>query len=179
MPHLVRVVDATSEFTGKLCAWLFFAVGLFITYEIFVRNDLVRALLGTAPTIWVDEVSRIIQVWVAYLAPAYLLKNRGMITIEVMLKDPTTLARRLAETLAIAMLFVFAGVAVYYGFGIWLKATLAGHTTDSFLAPPIWLTYGSIWTGFSLLILQGIVELYRIWTVGIPGSPGDPLEGAH
>ncbi len=101
MPHLVRVVDATSEFTGKLCAWLFFAVGLFITYEIFVRNDLVRALLGTAPTIWVDEVSRIIQVWVAYLAPAYVLKNRGMITIEVMLKDPTTLARRLAETLAI------------------------------------------------------------------------------
>ena len=179
MNLIVRLIDTSSEFTGKLCAWALFAVGLCITYEISVRSDIARALLGTAPTIWVDEVSRIIQVWVAYLAPAYVMKNRGMITIEVALKDPESMARRVAETLGIFMLFIFAGVAAYFGFELWLKATLAGHTTDSFLAPPKWLTHSAVWVGFSLFIAQGFAELYRIWTIGIQEPNNDPLTGSH
>ena len=179
MNSIVRLIDFSSEFTGKLCAWALFAVGFFITYEISVRSDIARALFGTAPTIWVDEVSRIIQVWVAYLAPAYVMKNRGMITIEVTLKDPTSIARRVAETLGVCMLFIFAGVAAYYGFELWLKATLAGHTTDSFLAPPKWLTHAAVWVGFSLLIAQGFAEIFRIWTVGIPKPNENPVTDSH
>ena len=179
MKFIVSLIDATSEFTGKFCAWALFAVGLFITYEISVRSDIARAFLGTAPTIWVDEVSRIIQVWVAYLAPAYVMKHREMITIEIMFKNPASLWRRLAETLGILMLFIFSGVAAYYGFELWLKATLAGHTTDSFLAPPKWLTHAAVWVGFLLFIAQGSAELYRIWTIGIPEQDDDPLLGSH
>ena len=177
MNPILHFVDSMSEFAGKLCAWSLFAVGLFITYEITVRSDIALGLLGTAPTIWVDEVSRIIQVWVAYLAPAYVMKHREMITIEIALQDPSTLARRLAETLGIIMLFIFAGTATFFGFELWLKATLAGHTTDSFLAPPKWLTHGSIWVGFSLLIAQGAADMWRIWTVGIPDTK--PLDSEH
>ena len=179
MAALIHIVDEITEFVGKFCAWMYFAIGLFITYEIFVRNDFVRAALGTAPTIWVDEVSRIMQIWAAYLGAAYVLKKREMITIEVAFKDPNSLARRLVETLAILMLFIFAGVTTYYGFQLWLKSTLAGHTTDSFLAPPKWLTHASVWVGFALLIIQGIVELYRLWSDGVPTPSDDPLDGAH
>lgn len=179
MSAIVRVVDAISESAGKLCAWMFFAIGLFITYEIIVRNDVVRALLGTAPTLWVDEISRVMQVWAAYLAGAYVLKHREMVTIELLLKDHTTVARRLSETFALVVLLVFAGVATYYGFGLWLKSTLAGHTTDTFLAPPKWLTHGAVWVGFALLFLQGLAEIYKIWTVGIPAPEDDPVQGSH
>ena len=179
MSAFIRAIDGITELAGKLCAWMFFAIGLFITYEIIVRNDAMRALFGTAPTIWVDEVSRVMQVWAAYLAAAYVLKHREMVTIELILQDRTTLARRLAETVALLMLFIFAGVAAYYGFGLWLKSTLAGHTTDSFLAPPKWLTHGSVWIGFGLLFLQGFAELYKIWTYGIPAKSDDPLRGSH
>ncbi len=179
MSVLIRTIDAISELAGKLCAWMFFAIGLFITYEILVRSDAMRFLFGTAPTIWVDEVSRVMQVWAAYLAAAYVLKHREMVTIEIILNDPASLARRLAETLALIMMFIFAGAAVYYGFGLWLKSTLAGHTTDSFLALPKWLTHGSVWFGFGLLFLQGFAELYKIWTIGIPAKSDDPLRGSH
>lgn len=177
MSVVVRFIDGLSEFVGKLSAWMYFAIGLFITYEIFVRNDLVRQYLSTAPTIWVDEVSRIMQIWAAYLGAAVVLKNREMVTIEIAFKDPASLGRRLAETLAILMLFIFAGVATYYGFQLWLKATLAGHTTDSFLAPPRWLTHASVWMGFGLLFVQGVVELYKVWFIAIPAPSSDPLDG--
>ena len=167
----VRLIDGLSEITGKISAWALFAIGFFITYEIVMRYVFI------APTIWVDEVCRILQIWVVYLAAAYVLKHREMVTIEVILSDPTTLRRRLAETFAIAMLLLFAGVAMYYGFQLWLKATLAGHTTDTYLASPKWLTHAPVWVGSALLILQGLVELYRVWFEGIPED--DILEGAH
>jgi len=165
MQTIARIIDTLSELAGRLAAWTLFAIGLFITYEVVMRYAF------TAPTIWVDEVCRVLQVWVAYLAGAYVIKHHEMVTIEVVLKDPNSLLRRLAETLAILMLFIFAGTATYYGYVIWLKATLAGHTTDSFLAPPRWLTDASVWIGCGLMCLQGGVELWRVWTPGEISSP--------
>ena len=116
-----------------------------------------------APTIWVDEISRILQVWVVFLATPYVLKHREMISIDVLLREPNTLRRRLAESFSIVVLFVFMSVAVYYGFELWLKATLAGHTTDTYLAPPKWFTHAPVWVGGTLLLLQGVTQLVRVW----------------
>jgi TRAP-type C4-dicarboxylate transport system permease small subunit len=168
---LIRIIDSVSDFAGKLSAWALFAVGFFITFEIVMRY------VFTAPTIWVDEVSRILQVWVVYLAAAYALKNRSLVTIDLILSNPDTIWRRIAESISILVLFIFAGVACYYGFQLWLKATLAGHTTDTYLAPPKMLTHAPVWVGTALLILQGSVQLYRVWTEPIPED--DVMGGQH
>lgn len=171
MNRLIGFIDGLSEFFGKLCAWCLFAIGFFITFEVVMRY------LFNAPTVWVDEVSRVLQVWVVFLATAYVLKHREMITIEVMLRDPSTLRRRLAETFAIIVLMMFMGVAVYYGFELWLKSTLAGHTTDTYLAPPKWFTHAPVWFGGVLLMLQGLVQLIRVWTEEIPAD--DVMDASH
>ncbi len=168
---LARVVDGISEFTGQLCAWSLFLVGFFVTFEVVMRY------VFTAPTVWVDEISRIIQVWMVYLAAAYALKHREMVTIELILINTDTIWRRLAETFAIIMLFIFAGAACYYGFEIWLKSTLAGHTTDTYLAPPKMITHAPVWVGTALLMLQGAVELYRVWTEDLTEDGAG--EGSH
>ena len=157
-----RFIDGISELAGKVSAWCLFLIGFFITFEVIMRY------VFNAPTVWVDEISRVLQVWVVYLAAAYVLKHRQMVTIEVILNNPDTFWRRLAESFAIVILFLFAGVACYYGFEIWLKSTLAGHTTDTYLAPPKMLTHAPVWVGSILLILQGAVQLYRVWTGYMP-----------
>ena len=167
----MRVIDGITEFTGRLSAWCLFAIGFFITFEVVMRY------VFNAPTVWVDEVSRVLQVWVVYLATAYVLKHREMVTIELILGNPDSILRKLAESFAIVVLFVFAGVACYYGFQIWLKATLAGHTTDTYLAPPKMITHAPVWVGSTLLILQGSVQLIRVWTEDLPED--NILDGAH
>ncbi|MEM7194923.1 MAG: TRAP transporter small permease [Pseudomonadota bacterium] len=156
---LIRVVDTVSEFLGKLCSWCLFAIGFFITFEVVMRY------VFNSPTVWVDEISRVLQVWVVFLATPYVLKHREMITIDVFLRDPQTLNRRLAESFSIIVLFIFMSVAVYYSFEIWLKSTLAGHTTDTYLAPPKWFTHAPVWVGGAMLLLQGLAQLTRIWIV--------------
>ncbi len=171
MKLFISSIDAVSEFTGKISAWCLFVIGFFITYEVVMRH------VFTAPTIWVDEVSRILQVWVVFLAASYALKHRDMVTIEIILSDPNTLRRRLAETFAIFMLLIFAGTAAIYGYELWLKETLAGHTTETYLAPPRWFTDAPVWIGSVLLILQALVQLIRVWTEDLPED--DVLEGSH
>ncbi len=168
---IIKVIDGLSEIAGKLSAWALFAVGLFITFEVVMRYAF------NAPTIWVDEVSRVLQVWVVYLAAAYVLKHREMVTIDLILRNPNTLRRKVAGTVVFVMLFLFAITAGYFGFELWLKETLAGHTTDTYLAPPKALTHAPVWVGSLLLILQGGVELFRVWTGQIPED--DIMEGAH
>ena len=163
-----RLFDRITNATGLIAAWMFFALGLFITYEVVMRYVFI------APTIWVDEVSRIIQIWASCLAISYVLRHRKMIIIDALFKETGTRHRKLSDTFALLVTLFFAVVTAKFGFDIWLKSTLAGHTTDSLLAPPKWLTHASIWVGFALLSLQCLVEMVRVWTIGVPETDGAP-----
>ena len=154
----VRTVDTASEVTGRLAAWMFFATGLFVTFEVVMRYVL------TMPTVWVDEVSRIFQVWATYLAIAYVLKHRQHIIIDVAFRKPHTIHRHAVETFSLLVIIGFALIVAKYGWDVWLKSTLAGHTTDSYLAVPKLYIQSSIWVGFGLLALQAIAEIIKIWT---------------
>ena len=168
---MIKIIDQISELAGRFAAWMFFAVGLIITYEVFMRYVFI------APTIWVDETARIAQIWAAYLAGGFALKHREMIVIDIAFRDPTTRMRKIVETFSLIVIVIFCLVAAKYGFDLWLKATLRGHTTDSYLGTPKWLTHASIWVGFGLLLLQALVEIIKVWTIGIPEK--DVLDGAH
>lgn len=157
MKGFISGIDALSEAAGRIAAWIFFAIGLIVTYEVVMRYVFV------APTIWVDEVARIAQIWAAYLAAAFALKHHDMVVIDVAFKTPGTLGRKLCDTFALCVIGVFCFVTVYYGFELWFHATQRGHTTDTYLALPRWFTDASVWCGFGLLALQAVAELLRLW----------------
>ena len=154
----VRLADGLSEFTGRLAAWTFFAIGFCITYEVVMRYVFV------SPTVWVDEVARIGQIWAAYLSAAFVLKHRELIVIDVAFRKPGTLARRLVETFGLLVIAAVCFVAVRYGLELWFRATVRGHTTDTYLALPKWFTEASVWAGFAILGLQVLAELIKLWT---------------
>jgi len=159
---MIKIIDAITEFFGRFSAWLFFGIGIIVTYEVFMRY------VFTQPTIWVDEFSSVTQVWAAYIGVAFALKHKDMIVIDIAFRDPNTLIRRVLETFSLLIIITFSFVAIWYGFEIWLDSTMKGHRTDTYLALPKWFTQASIWVGFSLLFLQAVVEIVKVWTIGIP-----------
>ncbi|MCF6173367.1 MAG: TRAP transporter small permease, partial [Campylobacteraceae bacterium] len=82
--------------------------------------------------------------------------------------------RKILETFSLLIIIGFSLVTVYYGYQIWLDSTLKGHRTDTFLALPKWFTQASVWVGFSILFFQAIVEIIKVWTIGI--RPNDTQE---
>ncbi len=164
MNIFLGAMDFISEWVGKASAWLFFGVGFCITYEVFMRYAF------NSPTIWVDEVSSIIQVWATYAGLAYALKHKDMIIIDVIFRDPNTFGRKILESFGFLVIIAFCAVTVFYGFELWLDSTIKGHTTDTFLALPKWFTQASVWVGFTLLALQALVEFIKVWTIGVEQS---------
>jgi C4-dicarboxylate transporter, DctQ subunit len=164
MHRLAAVVDGLSELLGRIAAWSFLCVALIVFFEVVMRYAFLR------PTFWVAETAQIVQVFAVFLAAAYVLRHREMITIELLMRDHTTIRRKLAETLGIVMLMIFALPTIWYGFWMWHRVTLAGPASGTILNLPRWLTELPIWLGFALLALQALVELWRIWFVGIPPS---------
>lgn len=173
MRAIFSAIEKVTDVVGRFLGWALLVMGLLITYEVIMRYVFIM------PTIWVGEVSQQIQIWVVFLGAAYVLKNRDMVTIEILLNDHTSVWRKLAESFALLILLVMTVPAIWYGFEIWLRATRAGHTTDTFLGLPRWFTDASVWIGFLLLSLQAVVEFRKIWTVGIPAPSQDPLDSAH
>lgn len=137
---------------------MFFAIGLFVTFEVFMRYVLI------SPTIWVDEISRIFQVWAAFLAISYVLKHKSHIIIDVTFRDPDSIQRKVIDSFAMLVVIFFCVVVIKLGLAIWWKSTLAGHTTDSFLAVPKAFIQSAIWVGFGLMALQSMAEIIKIWT---------------
>jgi len=159
---MIKTIDFISEITGKIAAWLFFLIGLIITYEVFMRYVL------NMPTIWVDEVASITQIWATFLASSYALKHKNLIVIDIVFRDPFSISRKLSDTFSLVIIIIVSLITIYYGFDLWLHSTLKGHTTDSFLAIPKWFTQASIWIGFTFLLIQSFVEIFKVWKVPPP-----------
>ncbi|MEL6220019.1 MAG: TRAP transporter small permease subunit, partial [Pseudomonadota bacterium] len=83
-----RRFDQVSDAIGTVAAWMFFAIGLFVAWEVLLRYAF------NAPTIWVDEVSRVFQIWATLLAGAYLLRHRELILIDIFFRRRETATRK-------------------------------------------------------------------------------------
>ena len=130
----------------SMCAMVLTA--LVLTYSVVTRYFL------QVPTDWQDEASVFMLIGVTFFCAAYVQSLRGHIGIEA-------LASWLpASVNAARILFVDVVSMLFCGFFSWKSWTLFyeafhdGQTTSSTFAPPLWIPYGMMAFGMTLLVLQ-------------------------
>lgn len=146
-------VNQISEFCGKLAAWMFFIIAVMITYEVVARY------VFLAPTIWAEEMSQFFQIWATYLAAAYVLKHRKLISIDSVVSKFSPRTQWFFDLFSLTFIAVFCAVAIYYGSLILIESIQVGRATSTMMAVPKWMTESAIPIGFSLLLLQTIAEI--------------------
>ena len=157
MGRMLAAIDRISDACGRLAAWLFVVIGLLITAEVISRY------VFNAPTPWTEDVSQALQIWATYLAAAFVLRHRDLIVIEVFLSRMGPGRRRLADTVSLLAILAFALFAVVYGWAIVAESIAQNRHAATMLGLPRWLTETAIPVGFTLLGLQAVVELIRLW----------------
>lgn len=153
---MLKIIDKITDRAGLLSAWMFFAIGVMVTYEVVMRKAF------NAPTVWVDEVARFVQIWAVYLAGAYVLKNRHLITVELFADKVGKKVERFLGFITLTIICIFCLVAVWYGSSIVYESIERGRHTSTMLGTPKWITESAIPIAFSLLLLQTLVEFYRL-----------------
>jgi TRAP-type C4-dicarboxylate transport system permease small subunit len=135
---------------------MFFAIGAMITWEVIARY------VFLAPTIWAEEMSRFFQIWATYLAAAFVLRHRDLITIDLLIERLGGARRRTAEVFSLVTVLLVCGIAVYHGVVLVVESIEMGRATSTMLAVPLWMTESAVPVGFTLLALQALVELVRV-----------------
>lgn len=155
-------VDRISGWLATLAAWLFFATGLMLGWEVVARY------VFTAPTIWAEELSRLFLVWGTFAGAAALVHRRDHIRITVLTDALPQGARSTLEIVSLLAVAAFGLAITYYGFEIAYDSWSRGRTAGSMLDLPLSWSQFAVPAGALLLAVQAVVEALRTLKHGAP-----------
>jgi TRAP-type C4-dicarboxylate transport system permease small subunit len=106
------------------------------------------------PTDWQDEASVFLLVGAIFLSGAYVQAHRGHIAIGLLAGFLPMRWNRLRTWLCDLLSLLFCSFFAWKSWTLWLEAWREGRTTDSTWAPPLWIPYGLMAVGMTVLALQ-------------------------
>ena len=172
---MLSMIDRLSAGLGRVAALAYFATGLMLAWEVFMRYVFI------APTIWAAELSQLCLVWGTWLAAAWLLHKRQHIRITLLTDHLPPPLRRLQEVAVLLFIAGFAAAVTWYGAPLAYDSFARGRTTGSMLDIPIVWSEMAVPLGCGLLCLQALAEALRTAFHGpsVPGHAGSEAEGIH
>lgn len=126
---------------------------LVLTYSVFSRYFL------KASTDWQDEAAVFCLVGATFLCSAYVQSLRGHIGIEALSNLLPAGLNRIRLFLVDLMCTLFCGLFAWKSWALFHEAWVEQQTTSSSWAPPLWIPYGLMFAGMTLLALQLAVQL--------------------
>ena len=143
------------QYSGYLASALFIAIGFIVSYEVIMRY------LFNSPTIWVNEVSRFLQIWATYLALTYSFHKKDFIRITVIYDRLNENGKKILDFISFIFILIFSCFVVYYGWLIAYDSLKVGRTSSTILDVPSFLTELAIPLCFAFLVLRVILEAIK------------------
>jgi len=129
------------------------AAGVVLTWEVAGRYWF------STPSDWQDELSVFLLVGATFASAAWVQARRGHVAIDALaaiLPPAADRARRwLADLLSLAFVVFFA----WKSWSLLGEALADGQTTPSAWGPPLWIPYGCMAVGMSLLACQLLLQV--------------------
>ena len=158
---LQRAVAVVNRAVAVPCMVAMVVASAVLTYSVAARYFL------KIPTDWQDETSVFLLVGATFLSAAYVQAQRGHVAIELLSSLLSARANRVRLVLADVVSLVFCAFFSWKSWTLLHEAWRDGQTTMSTFAPPLWIPYGLMAAGMTLLTLMialqiaGHVERFR------------------
>jgi TRAP-type C4-dicarboxylate transport system permease small subunit len=153
----LRLLTRGMEFINRavmfVCMLALLAASLILTYSVMARYFL------KISTDWQDEASVFLLVGAVFLASATVQQHRGHVGIEAL----AAILPRAANTVRLYLVDIASlAFCAFFSWKSWTllhEAVLEGHTSATSWAPPLWIPYGTMALGMSLLCAQIALQL--------------------
>ena len=129
------------------------AAALILTYSVASRY------FFRAATDWQDEAAVFCIVGAVFMASAYVQSYRGHIGIELLAHFLPPRANRVRAILVDLASFLFCAFFAWKSWTLLHEAYLEKQTTTSAWAPPLWIPYGLMAFGITLLAVQIALQI--------------------
>ena len=151
MQSVASFFDWLADRLAQLCGWAYFAIGLMLGFEVVARY------FFNAPTIWAEELSRLLFIFATLLAGPALLRHNQHIRVTAL----TALMGPAAQRAAWAFVSAFCCVLVWYGKDAPINSFERGRSSGSMLDIPAWWSQSAVPLAFGLLGIQATIEFIR------------------
>lgn len=148
------------------------SMGALIVTSLILTYSVVSRYFFRQPTDWQDEASVFLLVGVTFFCTAWVQGQRGHIGIEAL---SSILPARVNAVRLFLVDLISGAFCAFFAWKSWAmfhEAWVDGMTTSSTFGPPLWIPYGMMAAGMSLLALQILVQVFT-HVVGTAGpAPG-------
>jgi TRAP-type C4-dicarboxylate transport system permease small subunit len=162
LDRLQRALDLLNRLLAGMSMLAMLAACLILTSSVATRYFFKMS------TDWQDEASVFLLVGATFLSGSYVQAGRGHIGIGVLGGMLPERWDRLRLRICDGASVLFCAFFAWKSWSLWLEAWTENQTTDSTWAPPLWIPYGLMASGMSLLALQLVLQ-----TAGVGQPEGD------
>ena len=157
MRKLLKFIDATSLWTGKIVRWLAVALVLIMSYEVFMRYVL------NSPTMWAYETVIMTGAAMYVFAWAYVHREKAHIRVDVFYSRLSSRGKALVDALCTFFLFFpLISLLGYMAFTWMARAWKIGEkSVETYWYPPIAPLRTAVFIGLVLFGLQGLAQFIR------------------
>ena len=127
--------------------------------SLVLTSSVVSRYVMKASTDWQDEAAVFCLVGATFMCGAFVQSMRGHVGIEAIAGLMPQALNRLRLMLVDLLSFLFCAFFSWKSWSLFHEAWAEGQTTSSSWAPPLWIPYGLMAAGMSLLALQILVQL--------------------
>jgi TRAP-type C4-dicarboxylate transport system permease small subunit len=160
---LVRAIDGTNEWVGRIVAvGLLLMVGI-VSYEVVMRYGF------RAPTIWATELITFVFAGYIFLGAGYTLLHRDHVGMDILYNRLPARAQAALDVLTAVFALLYCGVLIATGWDTAWQALLTGRTTGTDWNPPLFPAAVLLPIGAGLLLLQALAKLVRDLTLAFTG----------
>jgi TRAP-type mannitol/chloroaromatic compound transport system permease small subunit len=166
MEKVFRVMDAISEWTGKLASFLMAGLVVAICYDVALRY------IFNAPVAWGFDMTYMVYGAYSMLGMAYCEKLKGHVRMDLVYGVLSSKAKARVDMICYLLLFFPFLIVLTYKCGdhtLW--SLLSGERSSGSVWRPLLGPFKLIITfGFVLFILQGVVSFLRALRVAVKGG---------
>jgi len=150
MNRLFKAIDAVSEWSGKLFAYLLWPGVVVLVYEIFLRH------LFDAPTIWAHGTTQRIFAAYYFIGGAYVLLHKSHINMDVIYNRFSLRTRAILDVVGTSLFLAFCGVLLWWGSGYAWESLMRLEPCGTPFRAPLYPVKLMIPLGALLILLQGL-----------------------
>jgi TRAP-type C4-dicarboxylate transport system permease small subunit len=148
-----------------------------VAAAVVLTSSVVSRYFLHASTDWQDEAATFCLVGATFLCGAFVQALRGHVGIEAFAAVLPPAANRIRLAVVDAMCLAFCAFFAWKSWTLLHEAWVDGQTTSSSWAPPLWIPYGLMSVGMTLLTLQYVVQAAA--SLQAAGGAGRPAEAGR
>ena len=155
-PYVLMPLARALQFINRIVV----ALGMLalLAAAVVLTSSVVSRYFLKASTDWQDEAAVFCLVGATFLCSAFVQSVRGHIGIEAVSSLLSPALHRVRMVWVDAMCTAFCTFFAWKSWTLLHEAWVDGQTTSSSWAPPLWIPYGLMSLGMSLLSLQLLLQ---------------------